>query len=220
MGQTAKYDNASFLLKLHLRRDFLKKHHALPCMVFDACCGKEQLWSRLRQEFPCTYWGVDVKPGKGRIHLDSTRILAQPGWDFDVIDVDTFGAPWKHYKQICLNMPAGKTLTVFLTYGFVQSMGGAISKEAKAALGLNFQRLTVPQSLAARLWKHSVRYCLTSICESDILIEDAVQVSGKSNVTLYALRIRKINGGTQDGRKDSDSVDGQDCQLLDGVPEG
>jgi hypothetical protein len=51
----------------------------------------------LRREFRVDYWGVDIKRAPGRLKIDSTHILSQDGWDFGVIDIDTYGSPWSHY---------------------------------------------------------------------------------------------------------------------------
>lgn len=112
-----KTDNANPASKLVLRRAFLRDLGTRkdPLRVFDACQGSGVLWSTLRREFRVKYWGVDVKPAKGRLKLDSLRVLNSPGWKFDVIDVDTYGEPWRHWDAILRN--GDGQVTVFLTLG-------------------------------------------------------------------------------------------------------
>ncbi|HZU48538.1 MAG TPA: hypothetical protein VFA16_15010, partial [Mycobacterium sp.] len=96
MAQT-KTDNGNLEAKLGLRRHFLRRYHMEnKPMVLDCCQGDGIIWRKLRQEFECDYWGVDVKPKRGRLSIDSVRILAQPGWPHDVLDIDTYGSPWRH----------------------------------------------------------------------------------------------------------------------------
>jgi hypothetical protein len=133
-----KKDNQRLNAKLDLRRHFLRRYP--PRSVFDACCGEGVVWSQLRGEFPrLRYWGVDKKRRPGRLAIDSIRILSQPGWDFDVVDVDTYGSPWEHWLAILPRVRA--PLTVFLTWGL--GMRGTASNHSNtfiSALGLRFSR--------------------------------------------------------------------------------
>jgi hypothetical protein len=154
-----KTDNARPESKLALRRHFLQTYHAEEApKVFDACQGEQVLWRELRREFPCKYWGVDVKPKEGRLAIDSIRILEQTGWDFDVIDIDTYGAPWRHWKAVLLNAPR-KPITVFLTAGSTMFRGW-VDAVAFEALGMSSIRSEVPISFGQRLNDIAVEYCL------------------------------------------------------------
>ena len=73
---------------------------------------------------------MDVKPARGRVKVDSERILAMPGWDFDVIDIDTYGMPWGHWIAAVRNAKAA--VTVFLTVGNVTLNAATIYVEAKS----------------------------------------------------------------------------------------
>lgn len=131
-----KQDNGDLRAKLGLRRYFLAKYHTddLPD-VFDACQGTRVLWSNLEREFELAgYWGVDQKKQKGRLKIDSARVLALPGWKWNVIDVDVYGVPWRHWLAILEN--ATRPLTVFLTLGRAGFSGSKLSREEVAALGL------------------------------------------------------------------------------------
>lgn len=117
MSKKTKTDNGHLDQKLALRRYFFQKYHSAAAPhVFDCCQGSQVIWSQLKSEFTlASYWGVDIKPKKGRLKIDSARVLDQPGWNFDLIDVDTYGSPWKHYAAI--QQHATKAVTVFLTIG-------------------------------------------------------------------------------------------------------
>src|SRR5262245_28997543 len=84
--------------------------------VFDACQGSGVLWSHLRREFVvASYWGVDQKAKAGRLKIDSVRLLEAGLIGQNVIDVDTYGAPWKHWEAL---LPfVQRPTTVFLTIG-------------------------------------------------------------------------------------------------------
>jgi hypothetical protein len=161
-----KTDNHNLPAKLELRRYFLREYHPGAAVaigasdeprprVLDCCQGDKALWSELQKEFAVRYVGVDVKPKKGRLRIDSARLLDQDGWGYDVIDVDTYGSPWKHWFAILKH--GKKSITVFLTIGIV-NIGGISSQadsETLRALGLDglFERvkscgLKIPQSLS------------------------------------------------------------------------
>ncbi len=179
-----KTDNADPAAKLELRRHFLRKYHAdRPPDVLDCCQGDGFLWRQLRQEFPVsTYWGVDIKARKGRLKLDSVRILSQPGWPQNVIDVDTYGSPWKHFEALIPRI--SRPTTVFLTIDQWQ-MGtdGAILR----ALGLG--GLTVPPGIAVKLHDLALSYLLTRGCDSNIIIIDAVEAVSIGTARYIGLRI-------------------------------
>ena len=86
-----KTDNSNTKAKLELRRYMLRKYNAdEPAHVMDCCQGGGRLWRTLRNEFQvASYWGIDVKRKAGRIKVDSSRILAQPGGRANVVDIGT-----------------------------------------------------------------------------------------------------------------------------------
>lgn len=123
-----KTDNHNLEAKLELRRYFLRGYHlSEPPNVFDACAGDGVIWRKLREEFAIgPYLAADRKAGAGVQINDSARLLGCEGWTFDVIDVDTYGVPWKHWFALLHN--GIKAMTVFLTIGRV-TVGG-ISPQA------------------------------------------------------------------------------------------
>jgi hypothetical protein len=137
MTHAPKTDNANLASKLELRRHMLRRHHADgDIRVFDCCQGSGVLWGKLREEFPVkSYWGVDVKPKRGRLKIDSRRVVCQPGLQCNVIDIDTYGMPWDHWVGLLPNIV--EPTTVFLTVGLVTMGGGsALSKTVRRSLGI------------------------------------------------------------------------------------
>lgn len=170
-----KTDNHNPDAKLALRRHFLRRYHhpkrvdlghgehgewrgeALidEIKVLDCCQASGRLWGVLRHEFDInSYWGVDLNPKKGRLKIDSVRILDQPGVTQNVIDIDTYGSPFKHWFALLRNIE--HSVTVFLTIGLVKIGGGNADSALLDALGLKFDRLKIPNTIGARIAETSV----------------------------------------------------------------
>ena len=117
-----KTDNSHLETKLELRREMLRKYQGKGSLaVIDCCQGSGVIWSILREEFKLgSYWGLDTKKAPGRLQIDSARVLCQPGWRADVIDVDTYGAPWAHWEALLPNVTGA--VTIFLTIGQTMMM--------------------------------------------------------------------------------------------------
>lgn len=183
---TTKTDNASLAPKLEIRRRLLTAYHRdTPPRVFDACQGSAVLWTRLRAEYPCRYWGVDVKERKGRVKVDSARVLEQPGWDFDVIDIDTYGAPWRHYSAVCRNLPG--PVSVFLTIGSTM-FKGALDKTSFAFLGLGPIADKMPTSFARKITPMALDHCVAMSYTYGVAVEAAWKAAAGS-ATYYGLRL-------------------------------
>lgn len=161
MSTQPKTDNDHFGAKVTLRRYFLERYHTgtngQPALVFDACQATGQLWSALRRDFRCQYWGVDKTPMKGRLKIDSSRVLEQPGWKFTVVDVDTYGSPFAHWEAILKN--AKHPVTVFLTIRSA-GMAGAADGALKRLIGLGALAQRVPVSMGPKLTEIGVAHCL------------------------------------------------------------
>jgi hypothetical protein len=179
MVNFSKTDNHDPRAKLELRRYFLRKYHRhAPAHVLDCCMGKGFLWKTLAREFPlASYWGVDVKPEAGRLKIDSARILAQRGWTQNVIDIDTYGSPWKHWRALLPNVT--QPLTVFLTIGQV-NMG--TDKFILQSLGLG--ALKIPRGIAVNLHDLALRYCLHHSAAHGVTITDAMEA--RRQVKIWA----------------------------------
>jgi hypothetical protein len=183
-----KVDNWNIEAKLCLRKHFLEKYHRDSGRVFDACQGDGVLWSLLRSEYPhLEYWGVDFKRKPGRIKVDSSRILQIPQLPYDIVDVDTYGSPWKHWKALIPNI--SKPTTVFLTIGFVKIMGGTLPEEAKASLGLNRLSCKIPNGIVYFLNRLAVKYLLAEVIQYDIIIVEAWEAVSQGNARYIGLRL-------------------------------
>lgn len=181
-----KTDNGNLMGKLALRRYFLHKYHnggGTPARVMDCCQGSAVLWSRLRAEFKVeSYWGLDVKPKKGRLQIDSVRVLAQAGWTENVIDIDTYGSPWKHWVALLPNVR--RPLVVFLTIGQWQ-----IGTDRTILDALGIGTLPIPPGIAVKLHEMSVSYCLTKTCAYRIILTEAKEVVSFGNARYLGLRL-------------------------------
>lgn len=145
MSQDVKTDNQNLSQKLFLRRYFLKKYHTgRDLHVLDACQGAGKIWASLKSEFTLkSYWGVDRKSGAlGRIRIDSEKILTQPGWAFNVVDIDVYGSPWKHWTSMLPQVT--RPVTVFMTIGHVLKGGGSTDYFSLYSMAWIFPRLKFP----------------------------------------------------------------------------
>ena len=155
MAQQTKTDNHSLAAKLKLRRHFLDWYHAGEYFaVFDACQGSGRIWKVLAKEYEFAYWGVDSQRRPGRLKMDSERLLGMDGFVADVVDVDTYGSPWKHWLALLPNV--GAPVTVFLTEGLVKVCGGVVDALVREGLGLSFPTLTPPNALVLNLPREMV----------------------------------------------------------------
>lgn len=184
MAEQTKTDNGNLQAKLSLRRHFLRKYHgAGDARVLDCCQGSAVIWTRLRREFELeSYWGLDLKPKPGRLKLDSVRVLSQPGWKENVIDVDTYGSPWKHWKALLPNVT--RPLTVFLTIGQVMMGTDAVILEA---MGLG--QLKIPPGISSKLHDIAVSYLLTMGCVGGIIPTEVKEAVSFGNARYLGVRL-------------------------------
>jgi hypothetical protein len=188
MTQSRKTDNANLRSKLDLRRYFLRRYHAKEKFsVLDCCSGSGIIWRQLRQEFQCDYWGVDIKPARGKIKIDSIRILAQAGWEHNVIDVDTYGSPWKHWQALLPRIT--KPTTVFMTWGQVAVGGGNMDRTLLKAVGMEFKRLSVPNCLACKVAGLGVNYLLSLVDDFDLRIVEAREAEPGPHARYFGVHL-------------------------------
>jgi hypothetical protein len=185
-----KTDNYNLPAKIALRRHFLLRYHAFgPMHVLDCCQGGGVIWRLLRREFDvATYWGVDVKSKKGRLKIDSTRILSQAGWPQNVIDIDTYGSPWKHWEAMLPNVD--HPTTVFLTIG--QLTTGTVGKLGNVVL--DYLRLgkigkRLSPAFHVKLAPHVLRYCLARAYDYGIIITEAVEAVSDGNCRYVGVHL-------------------------------
>lgn len=191
MASQTKTDNHTPGLKLNLRRYFLRKYHSDgKARVVDCCMGGGLLWGVLRQEFPvAAYIGMDVKRKIGRLKVDSARYLQAGGWTHNVIDVDTYGAPWKHWEHI-LNLCTWD-VTVFLTIGFISMGGGGqLDNYSRSLLGLDGIN-SLPMSLGGRLHDISVVHCLSQPLEHGFDIAECVESDHFGSARYIGVRLTR-----------------------------
>lgn len=180
-------EHTSLDAKLELRRYFLRRyHHATPLTVIDCCQGSGRLWKVLRREFPvASYWGLDRLPTPGRLRVASERILAQPGWRASVVDVDTFGHPWRHWSALLVTVAS--PITVFLTIG-----RWTIPKSSKAEtdlLGLS-QLPSLPSVLSGRVSQRlATRAMLGQAAAYGRQIVEAQQTASGPRMTYVGIRL-------------------------------
>lgn len=176
-----KTDNRSLEAKLELRRYFLGKYHAdQPITVFDCCQGSGLIWSRLGQEFELDrYWGVDLKPKKGRLKVDSVRVLEQ-GVSENVVDIDTYGAPWKHWRALLVTLSEPKT--VFLTVGMA---GGFGADSVRDILGIPFD---IPKGIESKLYPMTIGPQIAAASEFASIVE-AIETKKHGNARYIGVRL-------------------------------
>jgi hypothetical protein len=190
MTESKKTDNHDPSAKLLLRRYLMRKYHGNGnARVLDCCMATGFIWREIRKGFPVAeYMGLDLKPKKGRLQIDSARYLEAGGWDHDVIDIDTYGAPWKHWSQVLRHAPG--PVTVFLTIGFIRmGGGGALMTEAISAMGL--QSLNVPKGILGALNKISVSYCLSECYAYGMIPVEAVEATSTGNARYIGVRLER-----------------------------
>jgi hypothetical protein len=168
-----KSDHTHLKAKLDLRRYFLRKYHRRGAIrVLDCCQGDGVLWARLRREFTlASYWGLDVKPKRARLKVDSMRVLAQSGWSENVIDVDTYGSPWGHWLALLPNVK--RPTTVFLTDGRLQA-----GTDGRLLEALGIGRLKVPPGIGCRLRAIGARALVCQAAARGLRILEAQEASG------------------------------------------
>jgi hypothetical protein len=183
-----KTDNHNAPAKLALRRHLLRAHHAgtaagiSPIRVLDCCQATGLLWRELRKEFAVeSYWGVDLVPKKGRLKIDSVRILDQPGWSETVVDIDTYGSPWKHWFALLRN--CRHDVTVFLTIGSKGSMPRNIGAEEKTAIGLTLDSL--PFTLGQKIAKITLPYCLAAARAHGFELIECIEADNTGGTARY-----------------------------------
>ena len=135
------------------------------------------------------YVGLDMKPERGRLKIDSRRFLNNPGWSFDIIDIDTYGLPWAHYLAALKRSP--KSFTVFLTVGCYTIGGSKLNFEVKRILKLG--SVEPPAAICADLNKS---FTIEMISEASrrgwniIEIKEAVPFK-KGTARYFGVRLEK-----------------------------
>ena len=157
--------------------------------MFNCCEGDDVCWRTLRREYPaCQVVGFDLKKKRGRVAIDSSRVLSLDGCRYDAVDIDTYGHPFKHLFALMRAMPEG-AVTVFLTFGRIK-YGGAHSEIVKLA-GLDGFSVKPPVSLASKAVEDSLSYAFTHECASKIVVAYAAEAFPRGNARYIGLRLEK-----------------------------
>ena len=140
MTQQIKTDNRRLDLKIQLRRMVLDQARLGELRVLDLCAGEGLVWRTMKRFVKLAdYVPVDISPRlPGTLHGDVMEDRFLSAFDlthYTVIDIDTYGEPWKPWRHIYERLT--RATAVFLTHGAVSSPGGAnISQFAREALGI------------------------------------------------------------------------------------
>ena len=194
MSQQTKTDNHNPSAKLMLRRHFLAKYHGdKPPRVLDCFQGSGLLWLKLSREFALgSYWGVDLKPKKGRLKIDSSRILEQHGWEADVVDLDAYGSPWTHWRHLVRTF-SGEAVTVFLTIGMVKVGGGNFDRSVLDLTGCKFRELKLPKGLGVRLSDNAVAFALADAEANGLEPIEVQEAFPQSHARYIGVHLRRKN---------------------------
>jgi hypothetical protein len=196
MGQQTKTDNHNPASKLLLRQHFLAKYHGeKPPRVLDCFQGSGLLWLKLSREFPLgSYWGVDLKPKKGRLKIDSSRILEQHGWEADVVDLDAYGSPWTHWRHLVRTF-SGESVTVFLTIGMVKVGGGNFDRSVLDLTGCKFRELKLPKGLGVRLSDNAVAFAMADAVAAGLEPVEVQEAFPSARARYLGVHLRRKNAG-------------------------
>lgn len=182
----SKTDNHNLKAKLDLRRSFLSEFDSeKPFSVVDCFSGEsEAIWTQLRNEFNVgEYLALDIKSKPNRIKIDSLRYLRTQTWKHDVIDLDAYGSPWRHWHEV---LKRGLSCTVFLTVG---STGfRAQQTEALKVLGITFQ---VPCGFHSGLEQMVIEANLGLALENFTVDRAAQAENPGGNALYFGLRLQK-----------------------------
>jgi hypothetical protein len=200
MGETKKTDNRNLDHRVALRAHFLRKYHTdgRPVRVLDCCQATGKIWLHLRKDFALDqYWGVDMVRRKGRLAVDSTRILKLRGWEANVIDIDTYGSPWKHWFRL-LETAEQPAVSVFLTIGVLRICGGGCDREFLRGVGIDFKTLRLPPILGTRVGMNMLPAAIARARDFGFQIVDCLEApsppgqEGRAIVRYIGVHLRKV----------------------------
>jgi hypothetical protein len=134
---------------------------------------------------------VDLKPKKGRLKIDSARILEQPGWEADVVDLDAYGSPWTHWRHLVRNF-RGEAVTVFLTIGMVKVGGGNFPNALLELCGCKFSRRRIPNGLGTRLYDMAVGFALSDALANGLEPVEVKEAFPHSKARYVGIRLQKM----------------------------
>lgn len=125
--QAIKTDHSNFKTKLKLRLDNLPEGKSL--CVLDCFSGEGLLWNEIqkqRQDLNLSVLAIDLKKKSSNLGLVGNNLkflFAMDFRQFDIIDLDAYGSPYKQLSVI-LNRQLKPNTIFFCT--FIQTMIGAL----------------------------------------------------------------------------------------------
>jgi len=210
MTRPSVRDHSSLQAKLELRRCMLSQFGSKYNLnVLDCCAGKGFIWNKLRDEFQInSYFSIDKKrKAKANIRTDSVRWLKHVKLTANVIDIDTYGEPWRHYEVLLsIDWPQPEIL-VFLTLGAGRKAAGNISRTALQLAGLKpeWDKL-FPRS--EKLQKIITSSCLTTACKYGIIIHDGMEGKVEGiNTKYFGLWLERRKSEPHPNRMDGEIVE-------------
>lgn len=125
-ARATKTDNANVSHKVQLRKEATQNLKEL--RVLDLFAGNNVLWS----QFECKkYYGIEIVKNKGK-NLNADNLKVIPSLDlsqFNVIDCDSYGIPYKQIEEIFKNPTLQEGTVIIYT-----AIGNAFSALSQTAL--------------------------------------------------------------------------------------
>lgn len=123
------------------------------------------------------------------VRVKSERVLGLRGISENVIDIDTYGQPWKHWYPLLANVTP--PTTVFLTV--TTAIGGLsnLSKHDVRVLGL--RHLPIPSGVMASLARLAIQYHLAAADEHGLAITCAKEAFPHGNARYLGLRLEAVS---------------------------
>lgn len=210
-----KTDNHNLAAKVELRRRMLAGRADFS--VMDCFSGEaEAIWSVLRKEFRVAeYLALDIKRKKGRLAIDSLKILKGQRWEHDVIDLDAYGSPWEHWGEV-LKSTRHQEITIFLTIG--TSMLGSLSRWALKSLGVPEN---TPVGMHRQLSEKCVSSCLSKLYNYGWMVASAHEaLNPGGNARYMGVTLKKQTEQTEQTEyehRNNNRLDRPHIQCVDGM---
>lgn len=194
MSGPKKTDNVSLASKVAIRRWLLERMGITEVKLLDTCAGAGHVWKAMAQHVTVSQWiRCDIKPRQAgtlkMTALDAVKTL--PLADFNVIDIDPYGEPWKPYHEALIRLT--RPTAMFLTHGHV--MQAQVSNDNLASVGIpldwpiprtpNLSAFVAHRSLE-RTWKlaaieHSARIVFPRVSYYALGLRPLTAAEKKSN---------------------------------------
>lgn len=130
-----KTDNHNLAAKVELRLEALRRAKLARVDVVDCFAGAGSVWAEVMKSARVDeYTAIEKRPRPGALKMDSERYLGRPGWAHNVVDLDAYGSPWRHFEAAMKN---GRPEIVFLTVGM--TIMGNQQHDALEAIGITFK---------------------------------------------------------------------------------